>query len=249
MNIKTVNIKAWVMGLLGLWAMMALPAHAGLMLGQTRLVYHQSDKVQSISLQNSGDGAYLIQAAVTSWDDIKTRSSAFTVLPPLFRLEGNSANVMRVIRTGGDFPADRESLFRLRINAIPAGVAPRESDGQQDKVDASLSISLGMNIKFIYRPDNLPMTPKQAYSRLTFTRTSNTVVVVNPTPYYQTFSWLNLAGESINLNKAPSMLAPFGQVTYSLTGLAGKAADKVTWAMMTDFGGESKPQNGVLQSH
>ncbi|WP_241509888.1 fimbrial biogenesis chaperone [Photorhabdus laumondii] len=242
--------KMIVMGMLAIWAVMASsPVHAGLMLRKTRIIYHQGDKVQSMSLQNSGDEVYLIQAAVTPGDNSNTRSSEFTVLPPLFRMEGNSLNVMRVIRTGGDFPADRESLFRFRINAIPAKKTLDESkangNGKPGEIGASLSIALGMNIKLIYRPDKLPMTPEQAYGRLTFIRAGNTVVVTNPTPYYQTFAQLKLDGKAVDLNKAPSMLAPFGQMTFSLAGTAGS---KVTWSMITDAGGVSRLQSGTLRA-
>ncbi|MBC2613281.1 molecular chaperone, partial [Citrobacter braakii] len=61
------------MGMLAIWAVMASsPAHAGLMLRKTRIIYHQGDKVQSMSLQNSGDEVYLIQAAVTPGDNSNT---------------------------------------------------------------------------------------------------------------------------------------------------------------------------------
>ncbi|WP_225816860.1 fimbrial biogenesis chaperone [Photorhabdus antumapuensis] len=246
------NIKMMVVVMLGLWVMIVSPAHAGLVLGKTRIIYHQSDRVQNISLQNSGSDVYLIQAAVTPWGSSTSHSSVFIVLPPLFRIEGNSSNVMRIIRTGGDFPTDRESLYSFRINAIPARGMPTgegEANKQQEGVAASLSISLGMNIKFIYRPDGLSVTPKQAYARLTFTRTGNTVVVTNPTPYYQTFAQLKLDGEKVDLNKNPSMLAPFDQATFSLTGLAGNSGGKVTWSMITDAGGVSELQSGTLHTH
>ncbi|WP_434526673.1 fimbrial biogenesis chaperone [Photorhabdus asymbiotica] len=242
--------KLIVMGMLGIWAVVASSsAHAGLMLRKTRIIYQQGDKMQSVSLQNSGEEVYLVQAAVTPWDNPNTRSSEFTVLPPLFRMEGNSLNVMRVMRTGGDFPDDRESLFRFRINAIPAKKTTDDSkgssDGKQGEIGASLSISLGMNIKLIYRPDKLPMTPEQARSRLTFTRAGDSVVVTNPTPYYQTFAQLKLDGKAVNFDKAPSILVPFGQTTFSQ---AGKAGSKVEWSMITDIGGVSKLQSGTLQA-
>ncbi|WP_246593404.1 molecular chaperone [Photorhabdus akhurstii] len=242
--------KLIVIGMLGIWAVVASSsAHAGLMLRKTRIIYQQGDKVQSISLQNSGEEVYLVQAAVTPWDNSNTRSSEFTVLPPLFRMEGNSLNVMRLVRTGGDFPADRESLFRFRINAIPAKKTTDESkensNGKQDEIGASLSISLGMNIKLIYRPDKLPMTPEQARGRLTFTQSGNSVVVTNPTPYYQTFAQLKLDGKAVDFDKAPSILTPFGQTTLPL---AGKVGGKVEWSMITDIGGVSKLQSGTLQA-
>ncbi|MDI8993129.1 fimbria/pilus periplasmic chaperone, partial [Salmonella enterica subsp. enterica serovar Anatum] len=39
----------------------------------------------------------------------------FMVTPPLFRLNGGQKNVLRIIRTGGNLPEDRESLYWLDI--------------------------------------------------------------------------------------------------------------------------------------
>ncbi len=44
----------------------------------------------------------------------------FLITPPLFRLDAKQENVLRIIRTGGNLPADRESLFWLNIKSIPS---------------------------------------------------------------------------------------------------------------------------------
>ncbi|HHL0960355.1 TPA: molecular chaperone [Serratia marcescens] len=213
-------------------------ACAGLSLGQTRVVYLQSSASQSVSLQNSGSEVYLVQAAVTDWES-NTPSTAFSILPPLFRLEGNSTNALRVMRVGGDLPQDRESVFHFRVNAIPAGTAPRA----EKEAGASVSVSLGMGIKLFYRPDDLPIKPTQAYGLVTFHRQGNTVLVKNPTPYYLTFAALSLGGVVVDLQKVPMMVAPFSQLTYP----AGGSGNRAEWACITDYGGNSETQHATIQ--
>lgn len=220
-------IRAAVTAMVVVCGLMAQGAQAGVSLGQTRLVYPQSAGDKTIMLRNSGDTVYLVQAAVTDWATNQPEK-AFTVLPPLFRLEGNSSSALRVTRTGGDFPQDRESVFHFRVNAIPASKTPGADSG------ASLAISLGMSIKLFYRPEGLPVSPAEAYGRLTFHRQGGEVVVSNPTPYYLTFAQLSLGGAPVNLDKSPAMVAPFGEQRYP-----SASGDRAEWAVITDFGSNS----------
>ncbi|WII85141.1 molecular chaperone (plasmid) [Klebsiella pasteurii] len=203
-------------------------ASAGVSLGQTRLVYPQEANSKTITLRNSGSDVYLVQAAVTDWETNEPVKD-FTVLPPIFRLESHSSNALRVVRTGGNFPLDRESIFHLRINAIPSRTAP-----EMDQIGASLSISLGMGIKLFYRPEGLTMAPNEAYGRLTFQRRGQFIAATNPTPYYLTLSHLSFGGVSVDLDKTHTMIPPFSEINYP-----SASGSKAEWTTITDFGGKS----------
>jgi P pilus assembly chaperone PapD len=204
-------------------------AQAGISLGQTRLVYQQGTAAQSLSIRNTGDDFYLVEAAVTDWVSNRPTSD-FSVLPPLFRLESNSDNVLRVVRTGGNLPQDRESVFHLRVNAIPGS----QNKQTAAKGGASLAISLGMGIKLFYRPDGLSMTPEEAAKTLTFSRQGQEVLVNNPTPYYLTLARLSLGGVSVNLDNSPAMLAPFSRQRYP-----SASGERAEWEVINDYGGSS----------
>lgn len=216
-----------IMILVGLNASLA---QAGIALGQTRLVYPQGASSQSITMRNTEATFYLVEAAVTDWVTNKP-VPAFSVLPPLFRLEGNGENVIRVVRTGGDLPQDRESVFHFRVNAIPG--RPEEVRAPSEN-GTQLAISLGMGIKLFYRPDGLKMKPDEAYRSITVTREEHDVVVKNPTPYYLTFSTLLLGNEKVEMEGDASMLAPFSESRYASHGRKGEQA---TWSFINDFGG------------
>jgi P pilus assembly chaperone PapD len=234
MRQKTRSVLKGLVSALALSAAVVLPAQAGVSLLQTRVIYPQSAPAVTVTLHNSGDEVYLVQPSVTDWVSNKP-TSLFAIQPPLFRVEGRNNGAMRVARTGGSLPQDRESVFHFRVKAIPGGKAPVPGG-------ASLSIALGMGIKLFYRPDNLPMTPEQAYGRLTFSRQATGVVVKNPTPYYLTFARLTLGGTVVDLDKQEGMVAPFSEVVYPPAGSGAQAE----WVLINDYGGASDTKHARI---
>lgn len=67
------------------------------------------------------------------------------VTPPLFRLGAGQENNLRILRTGGNLPEDRESLYWMNIKSIPS------TTEKQDNVN-TLQIAVKTRIKLIYRP-------------------------------------------------------------------------------------------------
>ncbi|MFD3238879.1 FimD/PapC N-terminal domain-containing protein [Rahnella perminowiae] len=81
----------------------------------------------------------------------------------LFRLNAGEDNSLRIIRTGGILPDDRESLFWLNIKAIPR--LPEEAPA------GLLQIVVKTRLKLFYRPAAL-LTPagQSAWRQLQFSR-------------------------------------------------------------------------------
>ena len=101
--------------LLSTLLLVAATAHAGVIINGTRLVYQGDKKESSLGLSNPDATDYLVQ----SWVDSGGKNLAkapFLITPPLFRLDAKEDNVLRVVRTGGNLPEDRESLYWLNIN-------------------------------------------------------------------------------------------------------------------------------------
>lgn len=122
-------------------------AQAGVIIGGTRIIYNGDKKETSISVKNPYKSSYLIQ----SWSDAGEKSSdksPFMVTPPLFRLDAGQENNLRIIRTGGNLPEDRESLYWMNIKSIPS------TTEKQDNVN-TLQIAVKTRIKLIYRPQSL----------------------------------------------------------------------------------------------
>ncbi|NCE83781.1 molecular chaperone [Pseudomonas sp. Q1] len=199
-------------------------AWAGVVVGGTRVIYDASKKETSISVSNKDEAKpYLIQ----SWVDdalVEGRKAPFVMTPPLFRLDAGQENILRILRTGGQFPEDKESVFWVNIKAIPTS----------DKSDTNqLQIAVKSRIKLFFRPAGLSGQAGEAYKSLTFSRSGDQLIANNPTPYHVSFYSLSVGGKAI---KDPGMVAP--KSTFAWTLPAG-ASGAVGWEAINDYGGIS----------
>lgn len=208
-----------------------LPAitQAAISLDQSRIIFKPSQKSQSITIQNSGDKTYLIQARVQNENIEGPTSEYFLVVPPLFRLEANSQHAMLLMpKDLQALPKDRESVFYFSTTAIPAGKKPSE------KIESAAKLSIGLRvmIKLFYRPDGLPESYEQAAGKLQFTAQPQGVCFINPTPYYITLNQLWADGVAVPKSSG-LMIAPKSAMTVKQAG-SGK---QMSWQAINDFGG------------
>ncbi|APV89953.1 fimbria/pilus periplasmic chaperone [Salmonella enterica subsp. enterica serovar Okatie] len=202
----------------------SLAQAAGINIGATRVIFHSDAKDETISISNSDTVPYLIQSWAQSISDAGVTGDApFMVTPPLFRLNGGQKNVLRIIRTGGNLPEDRESLYWLDIKSIP-------SSNPDDK-HSMLKLAVKAEFKLIYRPKALAQTPEKVTDQLTWSRQGNTITVKNPTPYYMNFAAVSVGSQKV---KAPRYVAPFSSANYPLPTAA---SGQITWSIINDFGG------------
>ncbi|QBH97636.1 long polar fimbrial chaperone LpfB [Limnobaculum zhutongyuii] len=186
------------------------------------MIYNGGKKEASLSVSNTDTNPYLIQ----SWAETQSggaEKAPFIVTPPLFRLEGNQQNVLRIVRTGGDLAEDRESLYWLNVKSIPAG--------SKNGAANTLQIAVKTRIKLIYRPQDLKGVPEDVTSKLTWSQQGNHLTVNNPTPFYMNFNQVKVGGREV---KDVTYVAPMSQATF--TAPAG-ASGSVTWKIISDYGG------------
>lgn len=198
-----------------------LSANASITVGGTRLIYNGEENEASISVSNTKDSVpYLIQ----SWIELEENSTAkvpFIVTPPLFRLDGEHENTLRIIYTGEQaLPQDRESLFWLNVKSIPS----------MEKSDRNrLLIAVKTRLKLFYRPATLATDrANDAWKNLHYERSGDRIVISNPTPYYVSLFSLKSGSQSV---EHPPMIAPFGKAYVTAAGR------DVTWKAINDFGG------------
>ena len=193
----------------------------GVSIGGTRLIYNEGKKETSISVNNSDKGSFLIQ----SWTEMpngEPEKPPFIVTPPLFRLDGNQQNILRIVRTGGNLPSDRESLFWLNVKSIPTST--------KDETTNTLQIAIKNRIKLIYRPQSLKDSPEEVAKDLIWVQSGNQLTVTNPTPYYMNFQEVKVNGRPL---KGVTYVAPKSKATFDSAGATGV----VTWKIINDYGG------------
>lgn len=211
----------------------------GFGINATRLIYPESEKSISVTLRNTmKDKPYLVQVT-TSTEQDKMVLAPFVITPPLFRLEPESINQVRIALVGETLPKDRESVFYFVATGIP-GSSTRKSEQQNDNINGMVQFGVGNIIKIFYRPDNLNMSSSQAQNNLTFTKVNTGVQVSNNSPYYVNLSGLNFSGKKVvldTLNK--KMISPFSNYIYETPVQKGS----VSWQTINDAGGVDEHKN------
>ncbi|AHG20963.1 long polar fimbrial chaperone LpfB [Chania multitudinisentens RB-25] len=206
-------------------------AQAGVIVGGTRLIYDGGKKEASLSVSNPDKTAYLLQSWIEAATDAE--KAPFIITPPLFRLDGGKENLLRVVRAGGNLPADKESLYWMNIKSIPS----MEQDGDRN----TLQIAVKTRIKLIYRPDGLKGTPEDVAETLTWQRLGNDIQVTNPTPFYMNFQQVKVAGSTV---QEASYVAPGATARFALP--PGTRTGSVSWKIINDYGGAGKEYTKAL---
>ncbi|ELV2842060.1 molecular chaperone [Enterobacter cloacae] len=225
----------------GVMACSAMAAsEGGVSFSRNRIIFPASEKAVSLSVTNGGSGVYLVQAGVYG-DQSKRTPAPFIVTPPLFRLDANSENSMRIIRAGEGLPTDRESVFYFNGLVIPSAKVPGADGGA--KMSATLSVSMRSVMKLFWRPAGLKPAADKAPDALRFVRTAQGVRVINPTPYFQSFAQFSVDGKDVELDRIPSMVSPFGELEFQTKG----AVHSVTWRVMNDYGGTTRAKTQSVE--
>lgn len=200
-------------------------ADEGIQLNTTRVIYNAADNKASVDVINSSKNVYLIQSWITSSpnSDIK-EDKVFVTTPPLFKLDSESTNSIKVFYVGDSLPQDRESVFWLNVKAIPSIV----------KTDANrLIIATKSQIKLFYRPTGLKGEASDAYKSIKFYSQNGQLVIDNPTPFSVSFSKVKING--VELKEYITSL-PFSKQVVKQKAIVGQV---VSWDAINDWGGLS----------
>lgn len=208
-------------------------------LGATRIIYNPDSSGETITVINDQDYPILVQSEVLA-DDQKTRAP-FVVTPPLFRLDGLQSSRLRIVRTAGTFPSDRESLQWLCVKGIPPKADDtwskdegRGAKQQTDKMSLQVQFSVSSCIKLFIRPSGVKGYPDDAAGRVEWWKDGGKLKGTNPTPFYINLAKLRVGGKEV---KGRYFIEPFSSQEYEFpSGSTGK----VQWQVVTDYGGKSK---------
>ncbi len=186
-------------------------------LGTTRVIYNLDSSGASLTVMNDLDYPMLVQSEVLA--ENQKDPAPFVVTPPLFRLDALQSSRLRIVRTGGGVPEDRESLQWLCVKGIPPKHDDRwaEEKGadkkKADKATLQVNLSVSSCVKLFVRP-----------------------------PFYINISELSVGGKEV---KEHRYISPYSSYEYEIPS---GASGKVSWTVITDYGGKSKPFESELKS-
>ena len=195
----------------------------GIQIGRTRIIYDANKKEVALPLVNKDqDLPWLIQ----SWTDTGdgTTRGPFIVTPPLFRLDPQKEQSLRISWSGASVAQDKETLFYMNVRAIPATV-------KEEKDENTLKLIFKTHMKLFYRPKDLAGSPLETCKNLTFSRNGTALHVTNSGVYYSVFDSLHLGS---TLVKNADMVGPKSSIDIVLPEQSSE--NNVTWRCITDYG-------------
>ncbi len=208
-------------------------AIAALSVDRSRIIFNEGEKSVSLGItNNNNDAPYLAQGWLDDFQENKVKGK-FTVLPPLQRVEPGSKTSVRLqaLPDLSSLPRDRESLFYLNIREIPT----------KNNKENALTLALQLRLKIFYRPAALKITdPEGSYpgiTTVTLERKGNGYTLVNPTPYYLTFTEVRNTprGEALS-GFEPVMVSPKANASLTLKGQ--QPGTTPVLVLIDDYGGQ-----------
>ncbi|WP_413496017.1 molecular chaperone [Morganella psychrotolerans] len=195
--------------------------YAGISLGSTRVVISDGKNEGSINVHNKNDSSYLIQSWVL--DESEKSTEDFVLTPPLFKLNANTSNSLRVLLVK-DLPQDKESLYWLNVKFIP-------STNKNDDAN-KLTFAINNQVKVIYRPESLSGNEMvEEFKKVIIKKSGDNLKFINPTKYYISISEILVDKKSL---MAPSYISPESDILVSLKG--NNSVSKVEYTFVDDLG-------------
>ena len=207
---------------------------ASVILGGTRVIYEESKKESNISVSNQDSSSpVLIQTWAENFLPGDNGEVPFIVTPPLFRLEPEQDNIIRIIHAGKILPQHEESVYWLSVRSIPSTKKTREN---------KLLITVQNRIKIIYRPSSLSKKEaSDAYKKIKFSQEKNMLIVCNPTPFYVSFYSISVGEKEL---KEADMVAPKSKKQWAMPN--GTRSSEIKWQAINDYGGVTQEVKASL---
>ncbi|EIK63634.1 fimbrial biogenesis chaperone [Pseudomonas lactis] len=219
-------------------ALWPLPqAFAGIMLNGTRIILNADERGTSMIVSNVTRSDYAVQTWVNDATDSKDRLSPFIAMPALFKLQAGEEQVVRIIKTPGQLPENRESVFYFNAQEIPM---------LSEKQDNALKVAVRTRVKLFYRPAKLPGSAQQSPTQLSWKLLEQpggaVLRVINPSAYHITFIGIRVmdGNDSIELQDV-DMVSPQSSQDYVLKRKLRSPTATVEFSVINDYGGYSAP--------
>lgn len=211
-----------------------LPAQlvAGVVVNGTRVIYPAQAREVTVQLDNVGDAPSLVQAWVDAGDQTQTAENSdapFMLTPPISRVESGRSQALRLVFTGADLPADRESVFWLNVLDVPP--SPQAGGEEQNY----LQVAFRSRIKLFYRPKGLLGTANDAPQALRWQYRDGQLRVSNATAYHVTLAEvyaLDAAAERV-LERQGRMVGPHQNLQFD----SSEKVERVRFISINDYGG------------
>src|SRR5690606_21407127 len=204
--------------------MFSMQATAGVVLGNTRLIYPSESREVMLPLKNTETSqTFLVQSVIENAEGGKQNN--FVVTPTLFVFKPGAENKLSVLmKTSTLLPTDRETLVWMGVKAVPSSERREEGNFVQ--------FAVTNRIKLLYRPNVLGTPDVQIWKKIAFSVKGDDLIMNNPTPFYMNI----VRVKSGDITKENLTLAPRETQVVGKRVSAGRTVDVV---FINDFGADS----------
>lgn len=236
LNIKS-GLKALLLASVSVFA---LNASADIVISGTRIIYPESAKDVTVSMDNRGTRPLLVQTWLDDGRDSTNPQELklpFIVTPPVSRVEPQKGQTVRITWLGQILPKDKESLFWFNVLEVPPKA--KESDNQ-----SMLQLAFRTRIKLFFRPTGLKGEPTEAAKNIKWSQTRQGQKVVlsakNDSPYYVSLASASLISGGKRYEIETHYIEPFSSQTMNVKNAPLTGNSKIIWQAINDYGGIDK---------
>ncbi|MBV4465852.1 fimbria/pilus periplasmic chaperone [Pseudomonas sp. SWRI79] len=211
------------------------PAHASIVLNNTRVVYEAQDRETSVKLTNAGKKPLVVQSWIDDGDvkkDPSLMKLPFILMPPITRVDPGKGQTLRLMYTGEALPQDRESVFYLNLLEIP----PKAATSADQNI---MQIALRTRVKVFFRPANLKGNSSEAPKKLLWTLLKKesgwSLECTNPSSYYVSMTEIALSTGKTSLPVSDGMVAPGGTLKVPVSSVPAGTTG-VKYQAIDDYG-------------
>lgn len=200
-------------GLFAAVALFSTSTLASVVISGTRVIYPADAKEVSVKISNVGPSPVLLQSWIDNGDTNAKPSAIkapFVLTPPINRVEAGKGQTLRISKTGGALPTDKESVFWLNVLEVPAKTKAKNDDN-------SLQMAFRSRIKLFHRPVGLEGNANDAANAVTWHAQGSRLFATNPTPYHVSLVSLTVNGKTIE----GEMIAPHDTMSFALPASTG----------------------------
>ncbi|HAT2608337.1 TPA: molecular chaperone [Kluyvera intermedia] len=226
--------RAWLLFIL----LFAEYVHAGIQLAATRVIYPAGKREVTLAVTSKDPTPRLIQTWIEN-DSVDTAKVPFIILPPIFRLNPDKGQTLRIIYTGGAVPQDRESVFWLNVLEIPPKPA-----GKADHIQ----LTVRSRLKLFYRPEGLAGSPKAAVAQLRWRLVQNNqgyaLECENPSAFTVSLNHVGLTDTVKSEDERQSGMCPArGQQRFAVQATPAQlGGGTLFFTTIDDYGGQHHHQ-------
>lgn len=187
-----------------------LPAHAGIVIYGTRIIYPAEKNEVLVQLMNQGERSSLVQSWIDDGDTSLPPEKIkvpFLLTPPVVKVAGDSGQQIKIKKMANMLPNNKESLFFLNVLDIP----PNNPDSAGKNV---LKFAMQNRIKLFYRPKGISPVNMHTFQKLSMKRSGSIYSIKNDAANWITVT--EVKANNVKINNESIMLAPLSSADVTL---------------------------------